>query len=114
MGRFNVGGPVTGELIGSVAFGAKVIINGGMSPEKFALHNFDILLNGIELRSHVYRYFFIPPQKEDLPVLQEIAAISGDADFYAPVGGAHALDDFAAAVYETIHHPTAGKHVFRM
>ncbi|PSL50336.1 NADPH:quinone reductase-like Zn-dependent oxidoreductase [Chitinophaga niastensis] len=110
----NVGGPITGELIRSTAFGAKVIINGGMSPEKFELHNFDVLLNGIEIKSHVYRYFFTPPKKEDVSMLEEIAAVSGQAGFQAPIGGTHALEDFITAINESIHHPGSGKHVFNI
>ena len=108
----NVGGPVTGELIRSMAFGGQVIINGGMSLDKFELHNFDILLSGIQIKSHVYRYFFTPPKIEDMAVLGEIAAISGQSNFQTPIGGIHHLENFQTAINATINSPERGKHIF--
>jgi NADPH:quinone reductase-like Zn-dependent oxidoreductase len=108
----NVGGPVTGELIRAMAFGGQVIINGGMSPERFELHNFDVLLSGLEIRSHVYRYFFDPPKPEDMPTMQAIAAASDS--FRVPIGGMNALEDYHRAVTETLSRPERGKQFFNM
>jgi NADPH:quinone reductase-like Zn-dependent oxidoreductase len=110
----NVGGPVTGELIRSMGFGGRVIINGGMSTSKFELHNFDILLSGIEIKSHVYRYFFNPPKEADTTTLEEIINISAQPDFLTPLGGMHGLEDFDLAITETIKFPQKGKHIFRI
>ncbi|HEY9261226.1 quinone oxidoreductase family protein [Chitinophaga sp.] len=107
----NVGGPVTGELIRCSDFGSRLIINGGMSEEKYELHNFDILLKGLQIQSHVYRYFFTPPLPEDLPLLKKIAAAS--AGFVSNVSGIHALEDFKTAIDESIRYPEKGKHIFR-
>jgi NADPH:quinone reductase-like Zn-dependent oxidoreductase len=109
----NVGGPVTGELIRSMAFGGQVIINGGMSPDRFELHNFDVLMSGIELRSHVYRYFFTPPQAADMKELAEIAAAAASSDFKIPIGGRNNLDQFRTAVRESLENPGRGKQFFR-
>jgi NADPH:quinone reductase len=108
----NVGGPVTGELIRAMAFGGQVIINGGMSPERFELHNFDVLLSGLEIRSHVYRYFFDPPKAADMPTMQTIAAASDR--FKVPIGGMNALEDYHRAVVETLGSPERGKQFFDM
>jgi NADPH2:quinone reductase len=108
----NVGGPVTGELIRCIDFGGKLIINGGMSADKYTLHNFDILLNGLQIQPHVYRYFFTPPLPEDITMLKEIAEIS--AGFASNVFGRHALEDFKTAIEESIHFPERGKHIFSM
>lgn len=110
----NVGGPVTGELIRSMAFGGRVIINGGMSVNRFELHNFDILLSGIEIKSHVYRYFFNPPKEEDTIALEEIITISAQPGFQVPLGGIHGLEDFDLAVTESIKFPQKGKHIFKI
>lgn len=110
----NVGGPVTGELLRSTSFGGKLIINGGMSTERFELHNFDILMKGLVIKSHVYRYFFKPPQKEDAAMLWEIAEKSGQPGFLWTIGGMHALADFKIAIDESIQYPERGKHIFRM
>lgn len=110
----NVGGPVTGNLIRSAAFGARVIINGGMSPDNFYLHNFDVLLNGIEISSHVYRYFFNPPKQTDNDFLRNILAASANPDFKTPLGGMHRLEDFNVAITESIKAPQKGKHIFRI
>ncbi|RBL90539.1 quinone oxidoreductase family protein [Chitinophaga flava] len=108
----NVGGPVTGELIRSMAFGGRVIINGGMSPDKFELHNFDILMSGAEIKSHVYRYFFNPPTAADAAVLKEIISISSQPGFQTPLGGMHSLADVETAVTESIQYPQKGKRIF--
>jgi NADPH:quinone reductase-like Zn-dependent oxidoreductase len=110
----NVGGSVTGELIRSTAFGGHVIINGGMSAERFELHNFDILLRGIEIRSHVYRYFFTPPQPGEMQMLLQIAEASAHPEFKVPVGGLNRLEDFQSAIAETLTHPERGKQFFRI
>jgi NADPH:quinone reductase-like Zn-dependent oxidoreductase len=108
----NVGGPVTGELIRSMAFGGQVIINGGMSPDRFALHNFDVLMSGLELRSHVYRYFFTPPQAADRPELLQIAAAAASSDFKIPIAGRNPLEQFKTAVRQSLEHPERGKQFF--
>lgn len=108
----NVGGPVTGELIRCTAFGGKLIINGGMSAEKYTLHNFDILLKGLQVQPHVYRYFFTPPLPEDMAMLKEIAEMT--AGFTSNVSAGHALEDFKTAIKESIHFSEKGKHIFIM
>lgn len=110
----SVGGPLVGELVKSLAFGGKVVLYGGYSPETFQLHNFDLLMKGAEIGTYVYRYFFDPPTKEDATVLRKIAEISGSSDFRIPIGGMHDLADFKTAIEETIHRPEVGKRFFRM
>ena len=108
----NVGGPVTGDIIRAMRFGGQVVINGGMSAERFELHNFDVLLKGLEIRSHVYRYFFAPPAPADQPELARIAEAAAGVDFQVAVGGMRPLDDWQDAVRLTIEAPEAGKQFF--
>jgi NADPH:quinone reductase-like Zn-dependent oxidoreductase len=110
----NVGGPVTGDLIRSCAFNAKVVINGGMSSERFELHNFDVLLSGLQISAHIYRYFFTPPQPDDQQMLSDVLEATAHPDFRVPIGGFHALDDYATAIRESMHNPGQGKRFFRM
>ena len=105
---------MTGELIRVMAFGGQGIINGGMSPERFELHNFDVLLNGLEIKAHVYRHFFTPPQISGRAVLQQIVDASGRADFQVPLGGLHPLADFKKAIGESMRNPARGKRLFQM
>jgi len=58
-----VGGALLGELIKCGASGGQATLYGGYSPERFGLHNFDLLMKGSAIKSYVYRYFFTPPQK---------------------------------------------------
>jgi len=109
-----VGGPVAGELIRSLSVGGQFVIYGGFSSEKFELHNFDVLMKGSAIKSYIYRYFFIPPQKEDAKLLQEIAEISGQSELRVPVGGLHPLEDFKTAIYETAEHSERGKRFFQL
>jgi len=107
-----VGGPLLGELIRCGAPGGRVILYGGYSPERFELHNFDLLMKGSAIKSYIYRYFFTPPQKEDAKLLREIVDISGRPEFTVPVGGLHPLEDFQSAINETVDHPERGKRFF--
>jgi NADPH:quinone reductase len=109
-----VGGPLAGELIRSLAIGGQFVIYGGFSPEKFELHNFDILMKGSTIESHIYRYFFAPPKESDHEVLSQIIEIFGRPEFVIPIGGVHPLDDFKSAIDETLNRPERGKHFFKM
>lgn len=110
----NVGGPVSGELIRTLAMGGQMVINGGMSTERFELHNFDVLLSGLEIRANIYRYFFSPPVEADRPVLREIVDIFGQPDFHVPVGGIHPLAEFELAVTNSLDRADLGKQIFGM
>jgi NADPH:quinone reductase-like Zn-dependent oxidoreductase len=110
----NVGGPATGALIRSLAFGGQVVVNGGMSAERFELHNFDLLLKGAAIRASVYRYFFSPPVAGDAAMLREVVEVFGRPDFHVPLGGVHPLDDVRQAVAESWDRPDRGKRLFRM
>lgn len=110
----NLGGPVAGELIRSMGFNGQVVINGGISPEQFSLHNFDILMKGITISSHIYRYFFTPPKPEDKALLQEMITLSNTPDFQARVHQAHTLADFKPAIEAMTRNPEKGKRIFIM
>src|SRR5260221_13502577 len=99
-----VGGALLGEVIRCGGSGGQAILYGGYSPERFDLHNFDLLMKGSAIKSYVYRYFFTPPQKEHAKVLREIVDISGRPEFRVPVGGLHPLEDFQSAINETANH----------
>jgi len=107
----NVGGPVTGELIRSMAFGSRLVINGGMSRERYDVHNLDILLSGLVISSYVYRYFFAPPPPSDNAWLQELVQVTAGDDFYIPFGGFNTLDDFKEAIAGS-EKPGTGKRIF--
>ena len=109
-----VGGPLAGELIRSLAFGGQFIIYGGFSADRFKLHNFDLLMKGAGIKSYVYRYFFTPPREKDRAVLDELIEIVGRPEFKVSVGGTHGLDDFKAAIEETLNHSELGKRFFQM
>ncbi|TIQ01842.1 MAG: hypothetical protein E5X61_36710 [Mesorhizobium sp.] len=110
----NVGGPVSGELIRTLAMGGQMVVNGGMSTERFELHNFDVLLSGLEIRANIYRYFLSPPVEADRPVLREIVDIFGQPDFHISVGGIHPLAEFELAVTNSLDRADLGKQIFRM
>ncbi|BDI30755.1 oxidoreductase/dehydrogenase [Capsulimonas corticalis] len=107
-----VGGSLMGDLIRGLAFGGRAIIYGGMSAETFPLHNFDILMRGVQVSSYVYRYFFDPTTPEDAPMLQELISIAQSPEFVVPVAGLHALEDFQVAITETAMRPERGKRFF--
>ncbi|AKV01031.1 Putative Zn-dependent oxidoreductase [Labilithrix luteola] len=104
-----VGGPMAGDLIRSLSFGGKFIVYGGFSQERFSLHNFDILMNGVRIEPYLYRYFFEPPKAEDRAWLEDIVRTTKPEAFRVRSAGAHAADDFASAVRESFERPEAGK-----
>ncbi|NTX49999.1 zinc-dependent alcohol dehydrogenase family protein [Myxococcus sp. CA039A] len=109
-----VGGALLEALIQESAPGGQVIVYGGFSPERFSLHNFDLLMKDLHLRAYVYRYFFDAPRREDEALLQHLVTLSAPASFQVPVGPSHALEDFKLAVEESLGRPEAGKRFFRM
>jgi len=111
----SVGGPLLADLVRSlVSWDGKVVIYGGYSPSKFQLHNFDILMKGVTIKPYAYRYFFTPPKKEDRKKLQEIAKVFAQPAFKVRVGGMHRLEDYRAAIEETLSRPERGKRFFSM
>ncbi len=102
-----VGGPLLRELFECLKVGGQVIIYGGMSEERFALHNLEVLLNIITIRPYIYRFFARPPRPEDFESLRQIIDVFGREDFHIPVGAAYSLDDFAKAIQ-----PGKGKNYF--
>jgi NADPH:quinone reductase-like Zn-dependent oxidoreductase len=109
-----VGGPIAGELIRSLSVGGRFVIYGGFSPERFQLHNFDLLMKGAQIKSYIYRYFFNPPAANDRDLLNEIAEICRQPDFLVRIGGVHPLADFKTAVNQALHHPESGKRLLKM
>jgi NADPH2:quinone reductase len=108
-----VGGPLLADLMRSlVSWNGKVVIYGGYSSEKFALHNFDILMRGVTIKAYVYRYFSTPPRKEDRKTLQSIAEVFAPPEFKVRVGGTHRLESFKTAIEEALKRPESGKQFF--
>jgi NADPH:quinone reductase-like Zn-dependent oxidoreductase len=111
----SVGGALVGRLIRSfTGFGGQVVIYGGFSPEKFELHNFDVLMKGLTIKPYAYRYFFDPPGPQDAAWLQQIVEVAGRPDFAVRVAGTYTLDDFASAVRQTAERPERGKRLLVM
>ncbi|KAA6457241.1 zinc-binding dehydrogenase [Acidobacteria bacterium AB60] len=109
-----VGGALFGDLVRLLAMGGQAIVYGGYREDRFELHNFDLLMKGAAIRSYIYRYFFSPPRREDLSLLQRIAESAQPEEFRMPIGGTHGLDDFKRAITESFKRPEQGKRLFEM
>lgn len=109
-----VGGPAFSALARRLQLGGRAVIYGGLHPEPFQLHAYDVLLKTIDITSYIYRYFFKPPGDEDVAYLQQLFAVSSYLNIQAPVAGHHPLSDFRAAIEATLRRPEQGKRFFRM
>jgi len=110
-----VGGPLLADLIRTAAFSARVIMYGGLSDQRFELHNNDVYLNGLAIEPYIYRHFFTPPAPEEKPTLEKIIAIAGDPSFIAPISGRYRLDEYKTAVkasYFSTPGSSSGKGLF--
>ncbi|WP_394822461.1 zinc-binding alcohol dehydrogenase family protein [Pendulispora albinea] len=107
-----VGGPLVGDLVRALAWAGRLVIYGGYGNDRFALHNFDILMKDVRIGAYVYRYFFDPPKKSDSTVLEAITELAQSPDFRVRVGGTHPLEDFERAVRESWERPEQGKRFF--
>lgn len=110
-----VGGPLRADLVRSASFGARVVMYGGLSDQRFELHNNDIYLNGLSIEPYIYRHFFTPPTPEERTTLEKIITIAGDPSFVAPVSGRYRLDQFKTAVkasYSSTPGSSSGKGLF--
>lgn len=110
-----VGGPILADLVRNAAFGAKVIMYGGLSEQHFQLHNNDIYLNGLTIEPYIYRHFFTPPAPEEKATLEKIVSIAADPSFMAPVSGRYKLDEYKTAVmnsFSSTPGSSSGKGLF--
>lgn len=92
-----VGGPDFTLLARALKLGSRAVIYGGFSPEPFTLHNLDIVLNGLEIHSYIYRYFFAPPPPEEEGRIRQILALSAELDLCIPTAGRYKLEEFDKA-----------------
>jgi len=102
-----VGGPLLMDLIDCLVLGGQVVIYGGMANERFALHNFDVLLKIVTIKPYIYRFFDRPPGSSDWHSLEQIIESFGRDDFRIPLGGAYPLEEFRKAIQ-----PARGKNYF--
>jgi NADPH:quinone reductase len=102
-----VGGRLLRDLMECLVLGGQVIIYGGISDERLALHNLDVVLKIVTIKPYIYRFFARPPRSDDQDSLRRIIDTFGREDFRAPVGGAYPLEDFAKALQ-----PGKGKNYF--
>lgn len=110
-----VGGPLLADLVRNTSFGGRVIMYGGLSEQRFELHNNDIYLNGLAIEPYIYRHFFTPPAPEENATLQKIIAIAGHPSFVAPISGQYKLDQYKTAVrasYSSTPGSSSGKGLF--
>nr|WP_294815347.1 zinc-binding dehydrogenase [uncultured Sphingomonas sp.] len=92
-----VGGATLGELMRTLRFGSRAVIYGGFASEPFQLHNLDLLLNGLEIRSYIYRYFFAAPDAVDEARIRQLLAFAAQINLRIPVAGCFALDQYRTA-----------------
>lgn len=110
-----VGGPLLTTLVHNASFGAKVIIYGSLSEQRFELHNSDIYLKGLTIESYIYRHFFTPPAPMEIATLREIIGIASDPSFIAPVSGRYIFDEYKTAVknsFSSTPGSSSGKGLF--
>lgn len=107
-----VGGPDFAALARALRLGSGAVIYGGFSAEPFSLHNLDILLNVLEIRSYVYRYFFSPPPPGDEGRIRQILALSEHLDLKVPEAGRYRLEDFRQAFANVTSGEQAGRRYF--
>ncbi len=107
-----VGGPHFGALARAMLPGSRAIIYGGFSQEPFSLHNLDILLNGLEIRSYIYRFFFNPPAPTDEARIRQLLAFSAYLNLHIPTAARYPLEQFAQAFADVESGDVAGRRYF--
>ena len=107
-----VGGPGFAALARALRLGSRAVIYGGFSPEPFSLHNLDILLNVLEIRSYVYRYFFNPPGPDDEGRVRQVLALSEHLDLKVPQAARYGLEAFREAFADVISGAEMGRRYF--
>lgn len=106
-----VGGEVLTQLLDALAFRGRAVIVGAYDPEPFRTTALRMLMELQEIRSYVYRYFFMPPVPEDADYLKSVLDELADPAVVVPIAGHHRLEDFRTALEETAARPEAGKRV---
>lgn len=107
-----VGGPDFAAMARALRLGSQAVIYGGFNAEPFSLHNLDILLNGLEVRAYIYRYFFNPPPPEDEGRVRKILALSEHLNLKIPEAARYRLDEFRQAFADVTSGADAGRRYF--
>lgn len=106
-----VGGEVLTQLLEALAFRGRVVIVGAYDLQPFKASALKVLMDLLEIRSYVYRYFFEPPATGDADYLKSVLDELADPATVVPIAGRHRLEDFREALEETAARPEAGKRV---
>ena len=107
-----VGGTCFTQLVRSLRLGSKAIIYGGFDPQPFMLHNLDVLLSVLEIRSYIYRYFFDPPAPADEMRVRQLLAFAASLDLRIPCAGRFRLNQYKEALSETLADGAVGRRYF--
>ena len=112
-----VGGPLLTVLVQHAGFGARVIMYGGLSEQRFDLHNNEVYLNGLTIESYIYRHFFTPPAAEERETIEKIIGIANEPSFISPISGRYRFEEYRTAVrnsFSSTPGSSSGKGLFIM
>ncbi len=106
-----VGGAVLTELLAALGFMGRAVIVGAYDTTPFQTNALRMLMENQVIRSYIYRYFFEAPTPGDAAWLKSVLDELADPATEVLIAGLRPLEDYRAALEETVHAPERGKQV---
>ena len=106
-----VGGAVLTGLLDALGFLGRAVIVGAYDLAPFQTNALKVLMEGQVIRSYIYRYFFDAPPASDAAWLKSVLDELADPSVEVLIAARRPIEDFRAALEETVRSPERGKQV---
>lgn len=106
-----IGGAVLTQLLEALGFRGRAVIVGAYDLAPFQTNALRVLMQDQVIRAYIYRYFFNAPPVSDAAWIASVLEELADPDVEVLIAGVRPLEDFRAALEETVRAPETGKQV---
>lgn len=106
-----IGGAVLTQLLEALGFLGRAVIVGAYDLAPFQTNALKVLMEGQVIRAYIYRYFFDAPPPTDAAWLKSVLDELADPATQVLIAGRRGIEDFRAALEETVRAPEKGKQV---
>ncbi|WP_454758833.1 quinone oxidoreductase family protein [Caulobacter segnis] len=106
-----IGGAVLTALLEALGFRGRAVIVGAYDLAPFQTNALRVLMQDQVIRAYIYRYFFDAPSVSDAAWITSVLEELADPSVEVLIAGVRPLEDFRAALEETVRAPENGKQV---
>jgi NADPH2:quinone reductase len=106
-----IGGAVLTQLLAALGFRGRAVIVGAYDLAPFQTDALKVLMQDQVIRAYIYRYFFETPPASDAAWIRSVLEELADTSVQVLIAGRRPIEDFRAALEETVRAPEKGKQV---